>query len=110
VRSSFFTIAAAALAVALPVAVQAAPNTATPMHRQHVTQHTIAADLQKAGFTNVDVRAVAFVARATDKNGRPVLMAFRPNSFTAVTQLSDSGANAKSGTNNPQDNNNTTNK
>jgi len=104
-RSLFLSTAAIALAFALPVAAQAAPNATKPSHMQQVTRQTIAADLKKAGFTDVQVKPVAFVARATDKNGHPVLMAFRPHSFEAVTQLSDSGSAAKNGANDNSSNN-----
>lgn len=93
-------LAVAAVTLALPIAARAAPNTTQPMRSTHVTGHAIAADLKKSGFTNIQVRPVAFVARATDSKGRMVLMAFRPNSFTAVTQLRSTGPAPNSGTNN----------
>lgn len=93
-------LAVAAVALTLPIAARAAPNTAQPMRSTHVTGHAIAADLKRSGFTNIRVRPVAFVARATDSKGRMVLMAFRPNSFTAVTQLRSTGPASNSGTNN----------
>jgi len=80
-------LAVAAVALTLPIAAQAAPNTAKPAQLKTVTRQAIATDLKKAGFTDVQVRPVAFVARAKDKNGHLVLMAFRPHSFEAVTQL-----------------------
>jgi hypothetical protein len=98
VRSTLLAVAAVALA--LPIVARAAPNTAQPTQSRHVTGHAIAADLKRSGFTNIRVRPVAFVARATDSKGRMVLMAFRPNSFTAVTQLRSTGPASNSGTNN----------
>jgi hypothetical protein len=50
----------------------------------------IRAHLRRAGFSNIQVRPTAFVASATDRHGRPVLMAFRPHSFQAIT-LSNAG-------------------
>ena len=85
------TLAVAIVALALPITAQAAPNTAKPAQSKNVTRQTITADLKKAGFTNIQVQPVAFIARATDKNGHPVLMAFRPHSFEAVTELGGSG-------------------
>jgi len=94
VRTTLLAVAAAALT--LPIAAQAAPNAAKPAQSTTVTRQAIATDLKKAGFTDVQVRPVAFVARAKDKNGHLVLMAFRPHSFEAVTQLktTDSAAGA----------------
>ena len=47
----------------------------------------IRAHLRRAGFSNIRVRPTAFVASATDRHGRPVLMAFRPHSFQAITLM-----------------------
>lgn len=92
-------LAAAAVALALPIAAHAAPNAVRPTRSTHVTGKAISADLKKAGFTNIQVKPVAFVARAKDKDGRMVLMAFRPHSFEAVTQLKANGPNTDNGNN-----------
>lgn len=118
-RSTLLAVAAAALALpiaaqAAPSAAQAAPSAAQPeanatqaepnvapsSRSRRVTGQTLAAGLKKAGFTNIQVRPVSFVARATDKNGRLVLMAFRPHSFTAVTQLRATNPASNNGTDN----------
>lgn len=101
-------LAAAAIALALPIAAQAAPNVAQPRQTTHVTGKAISADLKKAGFTDIQVKPVAFVAKAKDKDGRLVLMAFRPHSFEAVTQLRTNGSstdNSANGQTNGQNNN-----
>jgi hypothetical protein len=105
-RSFILAVAAVGLLAALPIGAQAAgANTGKALH---VNQRTITADLKKAGFTNIQVHPVAFVARAIDKQGHPVLMAFRPHSFEAVTALTatPSGNTNNNGNNSNNSNNN----
>jgi len=77
----------------------AASNNAPRSNRQ--ARNVIRSSLERAGFTNISVRPMAFVARATDRNGHLVLMAFRPHSFHAVTLLSRRNPNGTSGNGNP---------
>ncbi len=128
-RSALFSASAIAVALALPIAAQAAPNpssaadapsttspattapsaTTTPdsspspskmSTHGRLDRNVIRADLKKAGFTNIRVMPVAFVARATDKQGHPVLMAFRPHSFEAVTELKSASSSHSTTQNN----------
>lgn len=52
-------------------------------------------DLQKAGFTNVQVVPDSFLVQAKDKSGQPVAMMINPHSMTEVV---DEGTVADSGT------------
>ncbi|HEU0215841.1 MAG TPA: hypothetical protein VFQ90_04215 [Stellaceae bacterium] len=73
-------------------------NNATPrrMARSGAPQGSmIRAHLRRAGFSNIRIRPTAFVASATDRHGRPVLMAFRPHSFQAIT-LTNAGRSRSS--------------
>jgi hypothetical protein len=54
--------------------------------QQHMTQ-----DLQKAGFTNVEVMPESFLVRAKDKDGRAVMMVINPDSITSVTAVTAPG-------------------
>ena len=87
--------AAAVIALALPLAAHAAPATtkATPHaakaapnkpqteEASGLNERTITEGLKKAGFTNIKVAPIVFIARATDKDGHAVLMAFRPHAL-----------------------------
>lgn len=72
-----------------------ASNNAPRSHR--MARNVIRSRLERAGFTNIRVRPTAFVARATDRNGHLVLMAFRPHSFHAVTLLGRRNPHGMSG-------------
>lgn len=74
-----------------------------PNSNEHAS-NVIRSELERAGFTNINVSPTAFVARATDRNGHLVLMTFQPDSFHAVTMPSnpngtsgDSNSNGMSG-------------
>ena len=45
-----------------------------PSIRQHIQQ-----DLQKAGYTNINVMPASFVAEAKDKQGEPVTLLITPD-------------------------------
>ena len=52
-----------------------------PSIRQHIQQ-----DLQKAGYTNINVMPASFVAEAKDKKGDPVTLLITPDSVTTVIE------------------------
>ena len=65
-----------------------APGAAASNNELNSNEHAsnvIRSELERAGFTNINVSPTAFVARATDQNGHVVLMTFQPDSFHAVT-------------------------
>jgi len=99
-------LATAAIALALSPAAHAAPTTAKAApHAAKATSHaakaapgktqtaeanglneqTITEGLKRAGFTDIKVAPVVFLARAKDKDGHSVLMAFRPPSLGATS-------------------------
>ena len=106
-RSTILTATGLALALALPAAAQSTQsqsNNSSSSGQQsstNVRQH-VAQDLEKAGFTNVQVMPEPFLVRAKDKQGRPVMMVINPDSITAVTEV---GSNGQSGSGNSSSNN-----
>lgn len=50
-------------------------------------QARLTQDLDKAGFTNVEVMPESFLVRAKDKEGRPVMMVINPDSITSLTAI-----------------------
>lgn len=50
-------------------------------------QTQLTQDLDKAGFTHVEVMPESFLVRAQDKEGRPVIMVINPDSVTSLTAL-----------------------
>jgi hypothetical protein len=90
--STAFALSAAAQQPATPTATasptqgQSTGNGASQKNadvQQHMTQ-----DLQKAGFTTVEVMPESFLVRAKDKDGRAVMMVINPDSITSVTAVS----------------------
>ena len=61
--------------------------------RQHIVQ-----DLEKAGYTNINVVPASFVAQAKDKEGQPVTMLISPDSITTIIQepMSNKSASTQS--------------
>lgn len=64
--------------------------------------HKIKDDLQKAGFTNVEVVAESFVVQAKSKDGDPVLMTIGPHGMSVFEAMnnnnrSGSGSNSTTG-------------
>ncbi len=84
---------------ALPVAAQQTqtPPAGTPAPSQQASasknesaqaiQARLTQDLDKAGYTNVQVMPDSFLVRAKDKAGHPVMMVINPDSITAVTAM-----------------------
>jgi hypothetical protein len=62
------------------------PSQGSMAFRQKMKQ-----DLEQAGFTNVQVVPESFLIRATDKQGRPVVMMVDPNSAVVVTGMGGTG-------------------
>jgi Protein of unknown function (DUF1236) len=52
-------------------------------------QQEVRENLAKAGFTDIQVMPESFLVRAKDQTGNPIMMVINPDSFTAVTQLSN---------------------
>jgi hypothetical protein len=100
------------LALALPAAAQSTQSqssTGSGSGQQSggmSSQNSMAArqkvkqDLEQAGFTNVQVAPESFAVKATDKQGRPVMMLIDPNSALIVTGTTGAGQSnsASSGT------------
>ena len=63
-------------------------------------QARLTQDLDKAGFTNVQVMPESFLVRAKDKEGRPVIMVVNPDSITSFTALNQP-ANGQPGASTP---------
>lgn len=60
-------------------------------------QQELAANLQKAGFTNIKIVANSFLVQATDKSGNPVTIFLRPDSMTVVSEAEGRGRNGHDG-------------
>ena len=55
-------------------------------------QKDVKSDLEKAGFTDINVMPSSFLVRAKDKAGRPVMMVINPDSVTEITDVAQPGA------------------
>jgi hypothetical protein len=97
------TVTGLALALALPAAAQStqspssnsssssAQHSGTNSQDNTNIRQQLMQDLQKAGFTNVQVVPESFLVRAKDKQGRPVMMVVNPDSVTAITEVGGAG-------------------
>ena len=80
---------------ALPQAQTASPQnqTASPQDQGQSTTAEIAeqikSNLEQAGFKNIKLMPSAFIVRAEDQNGNPVVMVVNPDSITAVSEAKD---------------------
>lgn len=72
-------------------------SAAAPAGNESLRQQMMA-DLQKAGFTNVNVRPDSFLVQAKDKSGTPVTMLIDPNSVTEVLAMNGPGNAMGNGT------------
>lgn len=61
------------------------------------TREQVKSDLEKAGFTDVQVVPNSFMVRAKDKQDRPVVMILNPDSVFAVTQLGNHNSSGSQG-------------
>ncbi len=68
---------------------QSAEMTSNSGNPHQGLRQDLRADLQKAGFTNVQVMPDSFLVKAKDRAGQPVAMIINPNS---VTELVDEGS------------------
>ena len=57
-----------------------------------LTIEKLTQDLQKAGFTDVQVLQDAFLVRAKTKDGNPIVMSIGPNGVSALEMSNPSGA------------------
>ncbi len=82
----------------LPVDQTPAPATATtpetPSAGSGIRQQ-LAANLQKAGFTGVQIVPEAFLVEAKNKSGEPVVMFLTPDSLTVFTAKDAKGKDAR---------------
>ena len=89
------SVAAAGLCMAPALAQSTSPGSAQNQQATHqdTTQQmssigqTLKQDLEKAGFKDVQVAPEAFIVRARNSSGQPVLMRVGPDSMTEVTTI-----------------------
>lgn len=82
----FVALSAASWMVhAVPALAQAGGGTSGATAPQ--ISQDLRSDLQKAGYSNVQVAPQSFVVNADDKQGHPVVMLIRPDSMVEVTAL-----------------------
>ncbi len=102
-----FLIAAASLLVCFPALAQNVTNSppqqdaqtaapqdqgAQPDQGQSATAEIaqqIKSNLEQAGFKNIKLVPSAFIVRAEDQNGNPVVMVVNPDSITAVSETKE---------------------
>ena len=65
---------------------QTSNSQAQAQHPQNLRQE-VQTNLQSAGFTDIKIMPEAFLVRAKDKSGNPVMMVINPDSITAVTEV-----------------------
>ena len=70
-----------------PAQQASTPSSAASTPSGQTIQARLTQDLDKAGFTNVQVMPESFLVRAQDKEGRPVIMVVNPDSITSLTAL-----------------------
>ena len=59
-----------------------------PDHETNVlTINKLKQDLQKAGFTDVQILQDSFVVQAKDKNGNPTIMSLSPSGVLAISEI-----------------------
>jgi hypothetical protein len=81
-----FVAAIAAASLTLPQ--MAFAQESPPPQKQQSLQSRVKANLEQAGFTDVQIMARSFLVQAKDKDGNPVMMVINPDSITSVTELS----------------------
>ena len=59
-------------------------------------QKDVRNDLEKAGYTDIQVMPSSFLVRAKDKQGRPVMMLINPDSVTEITNVAHAPGKAGS--------------
>ena len=73
-----------------------APNANATTSKESLRQQMMT-DMQKAGFTNVQVRPDSFLVQAKDKSGMPVTMLIDPNSVTEIVDVGSMPAGTNAG-------------
>ena len=93
-----------ALALASPALAQSASTGSQTHSQQSATSdqklaaaQQIQQDLQKAGFTDVNVVAESFVVQAKSKDGDPVVMTIGPHGMSVFEAMNVDSKGAKSG-------------
>ena len=103
IKASTFAVAAVAVGLFAAPAFAATPDQSNPSNSGQTSSQdmtsvgqTLKQDLQKAGFTNIDIAPEAFVVRAKNSSGQPVMMRIGPDSMTEITAIPNQ--NGSSGT------------
>jgi len=74
-----------------------ATNNANGAPGRHLRAN-LQSQLEKAGYKDIHVAPTAFMVRARDSDGNPVVMTISPDSFTEVTAVNDASNNNESST------------
>ncbi len=88
-------IASAAVAQTPPAQPSQQNKNAAPSPQ--AVQQQVRKNLQDAGFSDIQMMPSAFLVRAKDKSGNPVMMVINPDSITAVTEIKQPAGNATTG-------------
>ena len=105
-RAFFLTSVSIVLLGAVPALAQTQPSTGGPSGQQNMgsqsqmgaggggtaIQQRLSQDLQRAGFRDIHIMPESFLVRAKNKDGMPVMMIINPDSVTAITEVTPSGA------------------
>ncbi|MBV8521200.1 MAG: hypothetical protein JOY71_03560 [Acetobacteraceae bacterium] len=105
-RAFFLTSVSIVLLCAVPALAQTQPSTGGPSGQQNMgsqsqmgaggggtaIQQRLSQDLQRAGFRDIHIMPGSFLVRAKNKDGMPVMMIINPDSVTAITEVTPSGA------------------
>ena len=83
-----FAGTAVAASTAAPAGSGADENAPSVVQTPHLSQK-LSKDLAKAGFTDITIMPAAFLVRAKDSQGNPVMMVINPDSVTEVMEHSD---------------------
>lgn len=75
-------------------------HASTQSSQQLANAQQIRQDLEKAGFTDVNIVAESFVIRAKSKSGDPVLMTIGPHSMSIFETVNAGGSSSGSNTGN----------
>jgi hypothetical protein len=86
--------AIAAISLALPQAALA--QSSLQDDSMSSIQAQVKSNLEQAGFSNIRVMPEAFLVRATDRNGKPVMMVINPDGVTELPATPNNSGNASS--------------
>jgi hypothetical protein len=86
--SGGFAGSALAATAASPAGSSSDQGAPSMVQTPHLSQR-LHNDLAKAGFTDITIMPAAFLVRAKDSQGNPVMMVINPDSVTEVMEHSD---------------------